>query len=207
MQRVGKRLDDGRRRKRIRRRFQIRPAEQVADRAVEIPQFAFTLILDDAHNVSGQHRLVHRGGIDQREFLRVDAGEIGLDHFLAVHAIVDEGTQVALEIRDQAGTFVGEDTAGVETKRLLFAHIGTLRARHEQIAHAIEHRRKGHQQTMNGQIPAIAENPGHFLGYRTANYPFTRGRRHIHVVGPMRPCGADAETQPGIPRPLTLEMR
>jgi hypothetical protein len=143
------------------------------------------LIFDDTDDIAGQHRLVHRRGLDQCQLLCVDRGEIRLRRNLAVQAFVDELAQVALEIRDQLGAFFGEHVAGIQAKRLLFTDIGTLGAGHEQVADAIEHRRKRQQQSMDGEIPAIAENSRHILGQRTADCPFARGRRHVHAFGPL----------------------
>ena len=46
-------------------------------------------VLDDARDVAGEHRLVHRRGFDQREVRRVRLGEVGLVGRLAGDAVVD----------------------------------------------------------------------------------------------------------------------
>ncbi len=187
VQSIGERLDDRRGRQRIRGGLEVGAPEQVAHRAIELAQLALALVLDHADDIAGEHRLVHRRGVDQRQLLGVDMGEVGLGLDLALHALVDVLAQVSLEIGDELGAVVVEDAAGVEAERLLLADVRPLGARHQQVADAVEHRRKGQQQAMNREVPAIAENSRHFLGHRAAgcDRPFSRGRRCAHALGPL----------------------
>jgi hypothetical protein len=77
-QRVGERVDDRLGRQRIVERLEVGLVEQVAEPAVEQRELLVAGVLDDARDVAGDHRLVHRRDVDERELGRVDVREVGL---------------------------------------------------------------------------------------------------------------------------------
>ena len=103
-------------------------------------------------------------------------------------ALVDELAQVAFEVGHQVGALAGQRLARIEKNRLILAHVRALGARHQQVADAVEHRRERQQQTMDREIPAIAEYPGHVSGHRAPGGPVAGGRCHAHAFGPRWPC-------------------
>ena len=206
VQRFGKRGDDRRRRQRIRGGFQVGLAHQKADAAVELTQFLVAGVLDHAHDVARQHRLVHRLGVDQRQFPRIDGREVGLDQPFSADALVDELAEVAFEVGHQVGALAGQCLACIEKNRLILAHVRALGARHQKVSDAVEHRRERQLQTMDREVPAIAEYPGHVSGHRAPGGPVAGGRCHAHAFGPRWPCTGFAwasSREPALIAPLS----
>jgi hypothetical protein len=154
----------------------------------------FAAVLDHAHDVARQHRFVHRLGIDQRQFPRVDGREVGLGKPFSADALVDELAEVAFEVGHQVGALAGQRLACIEKNRLILAHVRALGARHQKVSDAVEHRRERQLQTMDREIPAIAEYPGHVSGHRAPGGPVAGGRCHAHAFGPRWPCTASQLT-------------
>ena len=126
MQRLGERFHDSGRRKRVRRCLQLGPVKKVAERLVELAQLPFAQILDHAYDISGQNRLVHRGGVNERELPGIDRSESLLLIDFAGNPLVDAVAQLLFEIGHQQRTPFVQKAARVETKDLLLAYVGSL---------------------------------------------------------------------------------
>ena len=176
LQRFRERLDDRRGREGIAVGLEIGLSEQVADAAVQELQLVVAQVFDHADDVARDHGLVHRVRVDERELVGLELREFGLRHDLARDAVVDVHAQAPLELREEARLALLQRVTGVEASHLLLAHVGAARPIHQHLADAIEHRAEGGLQTMNGDIPAIAENPRHVARNRLPGRRFGRGR-------------------------------
>jgi hypothetical protein len=168
-ERLGKRGDDRRWPERIGGRFEMRLAEQVTDPAIERQQFFMADVLDDADDVADQHRLVHRVEVDQCELRRVDLGEIGLLVGAAGHALLDLRAQPLLELGHHGRAIAQQYLPRLEEHLLLGACIGLARPIHQHVADAVEQRRERKQQTVDGDVAAVAEDFRQLPGDGTAS--------------------------------------
>ncbi len=158
VQRLGKRVDDRRRRERIRVRAEVRAAEQIAQPAVQCLQFVVREVLDDPRDVADEHRLVHRRRLDEGQVLRIRLGKVDLFVGLARKTVVDRTPQLLFELGHQRRTLAFQRVPGIEKELLLLAHVGLVGAVHQQFADAVHHLRERDREARNREIPAIAQD-------------------------------------------------
>ncbi len=172
--------------------FEIRVSEQVTDGAIERMQLIVAEVLDDARDVPGDDRFVHRRGIDQRQLVDVDFRKVGLVSGLAGNTVVDPATHAPLEFAHQRGPLRFERLARVHVDLLFVAHVGPTRAVHQHVGHLVHQCREREQQAMNGEIPAVGHDLRHFARHGPAGGRF--GSRCVH------PRGAEAVCTPHRPK-------
>ena len=99
-ERGGERFDERHGRKRIRFRFEAGPVEQIGNAAIECNELVVGGVLDHANDVAGDHRLVHRLMVDQRQLADVELGKIGL-RALGMKTLFDTSAQALVEFDEQ----------------------------------------------------------------------------------------------------------
>ena len=174
-QRIGERLDERRRRQRVRVGFETRQIEQIADTAIESDQLVVGAVLNDPDDIAGDHRLVHRQMIDERQLAHVQLGKIGLG-LLVLEALVDALAQTLFELNEQIRAFARKRGPRVSIELALLLRLGRVAARHQHIADLVQHRRERHEQALDRHVAAALENLGLFRRKRAARGSFWRGR-------------------------------
>jgi hypothetical protein len=107
--------------------LEVRATQQVPHPAIELEQLVLTLVLDDAREVAGDYRLVHRRRIHQRELRGIDARKIRLRDFAAGDPVIDTGPHTPFEFGEERGTFVPDRIARGEEELLLVPNVGVAR--------------------------------------------------------------------------------
>ncbi len=178
-QRVRERVDDRRRRERVAVGLEIGTLHQVADAAVQERQFLVAGVLDHPLQVAGDHRLVHRRGLDERQVGKVGLRKVGLVALvLAGQPLVDAAAHALLEVRQQRRPLRPHDVAGVHEQLLLLADVGAARAVHQHVADLVENGRERTLHALHGQVPALVQDPVRFTRGRAAGSGGRGGRVH-----------------------------
>ena len=189
LQRVGKRGDDRRRREGVEVGFEIGLPEQVADPPIQELQLVVAEVFDHARDIARDDRFVHRIRVDQRQLVGVERGKVGLRHDLTGDAVIDLGAQPPFETGHQRRARLLQRVAGFETDDLLFAHVGAACPIHQHFADALQRRVERQQQTMDRDIPAIAENLRHVARDGPSGRRF--GRQGVHAGRAVVVASAD----------------
>ena len=157
VERLGERGDDRGGTERIRRAFQHRFADQVADAAIERDELFVAHVLDDPHDVADDHRLVHDVELDEGELRRVGLGEIGALVGTPGYVILDARAQALLELGHQRCAADDQHLPRFEEELLLVTDVGLAGALHQHVAHPVEQRRERQQQAMDRDVAAVGE--------------------------------------------------
>jgi hypothetical protein len=183
LQRFGERLDDRGRREGIAIGLEVGLAHEMADPAIQELQLLVAQVLDHAGDVADDHRLVHRVGVDERQLVGLELRELRLLRDLARQGVVDAGAHQPLEFAEEAGFALLQRVARLEAHHLLFADVGAAGAVHQHLSDPIEHRAEGRDEAVNGDIPAIAEDPHAIARNRLSGGRFGRCRVHARRRG------------------------
>ena len=183
-ERLGERADDRRRPERVRVRFELRLAEQMADAAVERDELFVADVLDDAHDVADEHGLVDGVEVDQCELRRVDLREIG---FSSARPEARSSMCVRSRFSNSAITAARSVISACRASRNSCCSARTSDlpgALHQHVAHAVEQRGERKQEPVDRQVAAIGEDFRQLAGDAAA------GRRDAgrYVLGWHRRC-------------------
>lgn len=142
-------------------------------------------VLDHPRDVAGEHRLVHRLRLDEREIRGIDLAKLDLGLAAPGDAIVDEFAQLPLELGQERRALALERAARIEEELLLVTHIGPAGTIHELVAHVIENLRKRRAQARHRHVAALVEDARELVrGLPLGN---GLGGRGVHVVDRRMP--------------------
>ena len=174
-QRIGERLDKRCRGQRVCVGLETRQIEQVADAAIESDQLVMCAVFNDADDVAGDHRHVHRLIVDERELAHVERGKIGLG-LLGLKPLVDALAQALVELHEQIRALARKRGPCVPIELRFLLRLGRVAARHQHVADLVQHRREGREQALDRHVAAALENLGLLRRKRAARDSFWGGR-------------------------------